>query len=107
MFASGSSCVVDAVVECFRAPQRVGVVELEQVDAAAGVDVTAAVDLLVTVAPVDGDDLVRLRAGVSPAALLHVALAERPTWRARGAHAHTWCEPVIRGDGRARGWKKG
>lgn len=49
-----SSGVVHPVVERFRAPQAVRVVELEQVDASARVRVAACVDLVLAVATVDG-----------------------------------------------------
>ena len=69
---SSSFGVVDAVVERLRAPERVRVVELEQVHARARVLVRAGVHLLVAVPPVDRHDDGRRRA------LLHEGGGGRP-----------------------------
>ena len=50
--------VVDSVVECFRAPERIRIVELEKVNSRAGVLMRACVDLLVAITAVDGHDFV-------------------------------------------------
>jgi len=49
-----SSGVVNPVVERFRAPQAVRVVELKQIDASARVCMAASVDFVLAVASVDG-----------------------------------------------------
>jgi len=76
--------VEHSVVDGFRSPQRVRVVELQQVDAAAGIRVAAAVHLVVTVASVDRNDLVARRTGVAttPTTTLHVARLRRLAARA-------------------------
>jgi hypothetical protein len=50
------SSVVNAIIQRFGTPERVCVVKLQQIDALAGVRVTAGVHFLVAVAPVDGND---------------------------------------------------
>lgn len=57
----GLSGVVDSVVHTLGAPEWIRVVELQQVDATAGVLVAAGVHLLVTVSPVHRHYLVHLR----------------------------------------------
>lgn len=56
----GLSGVVDSVVNTLGAPERIGVVKLEQVDSAARVLVAAGVHLFMTVPPVHRHNLVHL-----------------------------------------------
>ena len=80
--------VIDPVVERLGPPEGVGVVELEEVDARAGVVVRACVDFLVAVPPVDGHD--HRRRG----ALLHQGSGGAPAPAALRVAVLVWWERV-------------
>lgn len=81
---SGLSGVVDSVVNTLWAPEWIGVVKLEQVNAAPGVLVAASVHLLMTVPPVHRHNLIHL--GLPCLLLCLLLLTRRLTY----GHKNTW-----------------
>lgn len=101
-----SASVVDVEVESLAAQQGVGVVKLEQVDALAGVVVTASLHVSVAVPPVHRHDLPVATPQGAPGASLHISNWDRVCMNRRAECLDTSSETTRKSYLKVREWSR-